>query len=318
MISRRIILLHCLAAGGLAFGVERLAGPPPAEESRRIVIGVADIEDLRAGHRERFGDAPAPAELQALIADATDRELLVREALRRNLHRTDPAIRRRLVENVRFTQAAPPPDPFEAALALGMERADPLVRRRLIQRVERLLTAERLDDPVGDPQLAAYLARHPQEFGAEPRVRFRQVFLDAQRGDALETDADALLARLRAGDREAVREGDAFPLSPGPVSWTHGDLARWLGAEAAASIAALPPGQWSGPVASPYGLHLARVDELSPVSSPSPPDLAAIRGRVRGAVRRQREAAALRSALTELRAGYAIDVAPPQSDGQGW
>ena len=45
---------------------------------------------------------------------------------------------------------------------------------------------------------------------------------------------------------------------------TERQLAGVFGSEFAIAIVGLSVGEWSGPIASPFGLHLARVDQLEP------------------------------------------------------
>jgi len=68
---------------------------------------------------------------------------------------------------------------------------------------------------------------------------------------------------------------------------------------------ALAPGEWSGPIASPYGYHLVRVTAVEP--SETPP-LAAVRGRLVEDVRSAERAERWRQVLASLRASYDIRV----------
>jgi len=307
-------LLHFLLLGWGLLAVDAVASHWVAEERiEEIEVTRAQIETLRRDFNSRVGAPPDAAELAALIRDYVDREILFRETLRAGLHRSDPLIRRRLTQNIRFAQAeeAGESDPFEAALALGMERTDPVVRRRLVQRAERILVAATAPAEPGQAELEAYLETHAQTFTRPARYRFAHVFLSAdQRSSRLDRDAGRLLAELRREARapdQITALGDPFPLSQQLGPWSARQIAKQLGPEFARQMAELAPGRWSGPVTSAYGLHLVWLRDVIPETRPSVEE---VRGRLTQALREQRERRALRAGLDRLRRHYAMRIAP--------
>lgn len=310
MLRRRTILVHCLALGGLGFFVLGEGPAAPAPKDDAPIVGAARIAGLARAHRVRFGEAPSDAELRALIEDATDTEILVREALRRGVHRTDPVIRRRLVDNMRFaagtsdaldTAYTDEGDAFEAALSLGMHRADPLVRRRLAQRSRGLLVAEHAAAPVTAAEIDRYLQQHAGAHAAAARLTLRQVFLDRSRGDGIAQQAERLRQRLLRGEHGAEQAGDAPPVRLRSGSWSRRELSRRLGPTAAERIGALEAGRWSAPIHSPYGVHLVRVDATAEPAA----DRTAQRALAREVLRERRRSRILRAALDALRARHA-------------
>ena len=107
-------------------------------------------------------------------------------------------------------------------------------------------------------ELADYLAKHPEQFAREQRFTFRQVFLNRQkRGEQLEADTAALLARLRqdpSADISGV--GDSLLLPQEFTSEPQQGVASQFGPEFAAALARSNAGEWSGPIPSGYGVHL--------------------------------------------------------------
>jgi hypothetical protein len=302
--------LHFAALGAALFVLDRrLPTTPPVPVREPIVV---DAASLRADFSTRTGLAPTPADEAALVEEAIAREVLYREALARGLDRRDRSIRHRLVEKMRFVATEPEQDEdalYQEALALGLERDDAIVRRMLIEKMRLLIAAPLTAREPGDAELAAHLARHPERYRQPARVSLQHVHVSTQRrgGDA-ESDAAALLAALRSGrlsPEEASGQGDPFPLGArvGPAS--ERQLARYLGPEAARAVLKLEASVWSGPVASPYGFHLVRVNAVEP--SDTPP-LAAVRGRLLEDVRAAERAERWRRALAVLRASYAIRV----------
>lgn len=226
-----------------------------------------------AVHAGRAWWTPAPAVSSASVPRE---ERLVREALALGLHRSDPVVRRRLVQNLRFLGADPGRSDealFEEALALGLHETDLVVRRRLVQRLELAAGAAAREETPADAELEAWLRAHRERFERPARVRITQVMLSRERrGSHLERDARELLERLH---REQVSPDDAVgwgdpSLLPGRIPLRAGkDLARDFGATFARSVLALPTGRWSGPVPSAFGLHLVFVHERAAARLPA-------------------------------------------------
>jgi hypothetical protein len=167
-------------------------------------------------------------------------------------------------------------------MAMGLDRDDTVIRRRLRQKLEFVLEDVVAAAPT-EQELQAWLAGHAEAFRIEPQVSFRQVYVSQdRRGLAAETDARALLARLRqAGPGVRIDNlGDSIMLPQEVDLSSHGDVARTFGEDFAGSIETLAPGTWAGPIQSGFGLHLVLVRERVVGSLP---DLA----RVRPAVERE-------------------------------
>jgi parvulin-like peptidyl-prolyl isomerase len=82
-------------------------------------------------------------------------------------------------------------------------------------------------------------------------------------------------------------------------------VARDFGDRFAAALAAAPEGQWAGPVASAYGVHLVRIDRRVPAETPS---LATVRAEVQREWENERRQKARAARLAELRARYDVVV----------
>ncbi|HWP66889.1 MAG TPA: peptidyl-prolyl cis-trans isomerase, partial [Candidatus Limnocylindria bacterium] len=92
--------------------------------------------------------------------------------------------------------------------------------------------------------------------------------------------------------------GDGF-LAGRELAGSERELSRVFGPAFVAELARLPLGRWSGPLASPYGWHVVRVDERT---SETLPPVAAVRARLVEAVRAEQAAERLARRLAELRA----------------
>ena len=121
-----------------------------------------------------------------------------------------------------------------------------------------------------DAELQAYLVANAASYQVNPRIGFVQVFFSPdRRGEAVMADAPALLAFLRAQpDAEPSTLGDPslLPMSEPPIEVSR--IGADFGADFATTLAELPVGVWSGPVASPFGLHLVRVTAKEPGRTP--------------------------------------------------
>jgi hypothetical protein len=294
--------LHFAALGAALFLLDRRA-PAPPQARAPIVVNVAA---LRSEFNTRTGLVPTSADEAALVDDAIEQEVLYREALARGLDRADRSIRHRLVEKAHFVSPAPETDEdalYQEALALGLERDDAIVRRMLIEKMRLFIAAPLAAREPDDAELEAYLASHPERYREPARVTLEHVHVSAQRrGPDAEREAKALLEALRNGREE---QGDPFPLAArvGPTS--ERQLGRYLGTDAARAVMAQAPGEWAGPIASPYGYHLVRITTVEP-SATLP--VAAVRGRLIEDVRAAERAERWREVVATLRASYEIKV----------
>lgn len=222
-------LLHFLVLGLLLFALSAWRGD--GARGGRIVVTAGQLEHLAAGFTRTWQRPPTPEELKGLVDDHVREELAVREAI-----------------------------------ASGLDRDDTVVRRRLRQKLEFLVEGEAERAPPTEEELQAWLRAHPETWRAERRVALRQLLVSRDgRGAGAVAEAGRLLARLRAGGPGVDVAGLGVPsslpeeLPPGPER----EVALTFGEEFARAVAALPVGEWSGPVASGYGLHLVLVRERS-------------------------------------------------------
>lgn len=309
--------LHFLLLGGLLFLAERWA-PPVAlpsrpEEARAIVITTARLAALREELRAAVGDRVQALDDATLVRGLVDDELLYREAVVRGLDRDDRSVRYRLLEKMHFlrpeTKGGDADALYREAVALGLDRQDAIVRRLLVEKMRLLTAATVATETVDDATLAAFHAAHAERYQQPARMALAHVYLSrTAHGDGLGRDAARILVELRAAQPsldEAVRRGDPFPLGHRFPHASERHLTKLFGADFARNALRAPAGTWTGPIASPFGLHLVRVDELVPAGT-APFD--AVRARVVEDYREMRRVAVVQALLTDLRARYAIRV----------
>jgi hypothetical protein len=306
-------IAHFVVLGAALYGASHVATSSRATPTARapIVVDAARIEQLATDYARQLGAAPTRAQLAGLIAAAVDDELLAREARVARLDVGDKSVRLRLVQKMRAVSDDPTLDDdalYRAALTLGLDD-DLVIQRVLAQKMRLVLVRDDHAVAPDDATLAAWMRAHRADWATAPSVSVTQLFLSARtHGAHLAADAAALLAWLRRDDpppARATTRSDPFVLGTTMQARTRDELARQLGSGFADAVMALPTGRWAGPIASPYGLHLVRVDERQAATLPP---LGAVRRQVRLAVEDARAIERLRAGLARLRRVYDVRV----------
>jgi hypothetical protein len=265
-------LVHFVLIGAAVFGLYALLSNTDREEARdKIIVTEGRVQQLAQIFAKTWQRPPTPEELRGLIDGFIKEEVYYREAIKLGLDRDDTVIRRRMQQKMEFLT----------------EPADEFLR-------------------ADDVTLEALLDANKAEFRVEPRIAFRQVFLNPDKpGEPAVIRAKQTLDVLKAsaaGDG-APDVGDptllptSTPLSP------LSDIARNFGETFAANLTDLPEDEWTGPIESPYGLHLVRVSERVDGHDP---DLAQVRDAVEGKWRTQRRDEFQDQAYDQLLAKYDI------------
>lgn len=304
----RLPLVHFLAGGAILFGLVHVgrSSAPDARVDRVVSITAADIGLLRAAYTRDTGFTPTSADEVALIDRTIDEELLFREALARGLDRHDRSIRSWLVEQMRAVtedHEANADELYAQARTLELDQKDLVVRRILVQKM-RLLAARADERAPTDDELRAFYAGHEADYRQPDRLTFRQVFVRS--GADANARAAELLADLRSRPAEAaVRHGDPFPLASRLTLQARSQVERLFGAAFAEAVDRVEPGSWSGPIVSPYGVHLVLVEAREPGVLPP---LDAVRSRVLERWRDERHAQRLADLMERLRGDYRLEV----------
>lgn len=299
-----------------------------------IEVTAEDVERLADAFAKQTGRRPGAEMREHLVQQEIDERLLIEDARARGWHRTDPVIRRRLIQNQRFLEApgesaaeagAPARADADArmhdeaddatllarAYAQGMDRSDVVVKRRLLERM-RLALAEqaRLEPPPRD-ELEAYRAAHLALFRRPARLDLVQIFVSRDRhGERLDETARALgerLADATISDEDALALGDPSLLPSRVTGTSQQELARRFGADFAASVfAAGSTGSsgFSGPIQSSFGAHFVRVTSRSDERDPP---LSEVLDAVTSRVEREREEQAIADFVMALRERAVIE-----------
>ena len=223
-------LLHFLLLGGALFLVfQQLSDQAftADDQLEEILVNEGRIQSLQFGFEKVWQRPPTQRELDGLIENFVREEVLYREAL-----------------------------------AMGLDRDDPIVRRRLRQKIEFLSEdLAGLEQP-DDATLQTFLSANSETYRQPSRFSFRQVYINAsQRGQRAQSDAIELLAKLRTQELETDVTGDSLMLKHQFIDETERDIERTLGRQFLTSLRETPVGEWQGPIASGFGLHLVKISE---------------------------------------------------------
>lgn len=271
---RRVLrepLLHFAVAGATLFALYAWVNPQASGSGDTILVSADRIASLDEQFRLVWQRPPTQHEREGLIEQYVREEVLYREGV-----------------------------------ALGLERDDAVVRRRVGQKVAFLV--QDTPQPPTERELQAWLDSHAAQYRRPATFTLQQVFVDPQRhGEGAAhaiADLGAYLARPRSDWRRA---GDGTMLPATLEAVTAADVENVFGSEIAQAVDTGPPGEWAGPLRSPYGVHFVRVTAREPGAMPSLAD-------VRADVQRDLLASSARKAQEDLyrrlRARYTVEVEP--------
>ncbi len=271
-------LLHFLLLGAALFGGYSFLNRNPKTQPTEVVVSAGQIERL-TGTFTRFRQRPPTAEeLKGLIDQYVREEILSREAVK-----------------------------------LGLDQDDSVIRRRLQQKMEFVATDLATADEPSESELAAWLAKHPDNFRQQPRFSFRHVYLNPDKhGDRFDADVSKLLADLKqAGTKaDAGALGDSFLLPHEYAGESQSAVAAQFGPDFAGQFDRLKAGEWTGPIRSGYGVHLVLLTARTESRLPPLPE---VRELVKREMMNERRLEANRRFLDGLLAKYKVKVEWPKA-----
>ena len=196
---------------------------------------------------------------------------------------------------------------YKEALALGFDD-DIVIRRLLIEKMRILLQQDPSGGQLRERQVRSYVDENRQRFLQPATVTFSHIFLSEKRGNGIEGEAKTLLAQLRSDFASvdiAARLSDPFPLGLKFRAYPKTRIAARFGERFAEQVFGLDTGAWFGPIESPYGLHLVRIDAKQP---PQMPPLEVIWSKAASHLAKHGAAKRLKEAVLRLRSLYEIRI----------
>jgi hypothetical protein len=270
-------LVHFLALGALLFLYFHYSGGGAGPSTKRIVITTGQIEHLASGFAGTWQRPPTESELKGLVDEYVKEEIAIREAV-----------------------------------SMGLDRDDTIIRRRLRQKFEFLAEDALSAVAPTEAELQAWMVQHPDTFKTDPKVAFRQVYVNPERhrGSA-RADAEKILSRLRAGGPNVATDnvGDTTMLPAEQRLASVFETTRTFGEEFSQELLKLEPGQWTGPIESSFGLHLVFVREKV---APQQLRLAEVRQLVEREVSSEKRKRQLQELYEKLLKNYSVTIEHPK------
>lgn len=260
-------LLHFVLIGAVLFA---LTAHRKDQQPAEIRISAGEVAQLAAYWETQSQRKPSAEELQGLIEERIDEEVMAREAMR-----------------------------------LGLDRDDVIVRRRLAQKMAFVSDDLAVIAEPGEQELHAYFDANRAAYTTPDLYALRHVFFNPDRhGFNLDADAKHALQRLTRGASPDT-QGDPFMLPRELADVSHDALVRDFGSAFADAVARSTPGAWVGPVRSPFGVHLIKVESRTPRSEAR---FEEVRDQVREAYVAQQRKDANAAFRSKLREQYRIVI----------
>jgi len=259
-------LLHFLVAGAGLFLLFEIVSEPETTGDEQIIVTSGHIEHLSSLFVKTWQRPPSDVELRGLIDSYILEEVLYREAT-----------------------------------AIGLDQDDTIIRRRLKQKMEFLVDDFSAADP-SDADLQKFLDDDPERFRIDARISFEHVYLVDAEANAI----DATLAALQSGD--PLDPGIAVPSGLLPRRFADAPetlISGQFGENFKDAVFALGVGKWEGPVESPFGVHLVKVEQIDEGRVPSVSENRKVIERDWLADRRR---SAQKALFDQLKAKYSITI----------
>ena len=266
-------LLHFLAAGVALFLLYSWVDDSAPVADDEIIVTAGQIEHLTSLFLKTRNRLPTEFELTNLIEEFIIEEILYREAKK-----------------------------------IGIDQNDTIIRRRLRQKMEFLFDDYTAVEPTDD-ELQLFLSQNPDRYQAEPGISFEHVYLR----EGSNVEAEALLGELQGQGPRAADDVYLTGLVPPRFdNARQSDVANRFGPGFADALFLQLPGEWRGPLDSPFGVHLVFIEKIIPAGHR---ELSAIRPEVERDWRSDRRAEAEEVILEGLRQRYSVTVEQP-GDGE--
>lgn len=215
-------LLHFFVIGAGLFALFAWNNDDALHSPDDIVVDMMRVDALKTQFERTWQRPPTPSELLNLVDNWVNEEVLYREGL-----------------------------------ALGLDRDDPVTRRRVAQKME-FISEELVEFSPDAAELEAWFSENADRYREDPRFTFRQLYFNpSAHSDSFDARVDGAIQALANG---AVPDGDSTMLPAALDDAPLAEVRRTFGQQFAESLQGLAVGEWSGPVASGYGLHFVRID----------------------------------------------------------
>lgn len=261
-------LVHFIILGTLLFAGHMLWQKHVTKADYTITVTAEEMERqalIFAGENRR---QPTDEDLKALLFSHVEEQVLMREAQR-----------------------------------LGLSEDDTIIRRRLAQKMRFIIEDVDTPDLPDEAELRSWFEANIDDFITAETRSFSHIYFSPETdGVAAEDRAATVLADLTS-DWQSL--GDPFMLKREFKDLRVIEVTRLFGPAFAESVFAASEGSWQGPVESAFGLHLIRLNSITPKIVPTFEDA---RGDVEAAWQEKARRSANQNNLKTLMQKYTVDV----------
>ncbi len=239
-----------------------------------------------------------------MVEQEVRERVLENEARRLRLDYGDRAIEQRMIAKAagdRQKPGAGDPELYAQAIALGLDD-DLVIRRQLREKMRLFLQREPQPTAFGEAELAQALERHAETFRRPASYGFTQVFASEE---AQAAKLRAEIEKSRLAPAEAANLGEPFPLAARSDGRSREQIAKSFGPAFAEAISGLELGQWSPPIASPFGWHLVY---LHAKAAGGLPEVEEVKAQLVPLLAEEKAAARLEEQIAELRKLYRVEI----------
>lgn len=216
-------LLHFLLGGVGLFLLFSIVSDSEQFADDEIIVSAGQLENIVSIFRKTRQRDPSSEEFRGLIDNFIIEEVLYREAV-----------------------------------LIGLDNDDTIIRRRLRQKMEFLLDDFTVVEP-SDDDLQQFLDRDPERFRTESIMSFEQIYLNEYSPERVES----LLTKLRNGEIANPADLSESYLLPYQVDdASESIIGARFGEDFKLALFDLEVGHWQGPVESPFGVHLVRIERI--------------------------------------------------------
>ena len=264
-------LLHFLLGGASLFLLFNLVSDSDRVTNDEIVVTAGQVNNIVTIFQKTRQRPPTEEELRGLIDNHIVEEMFYREAV-----------------------------------AIGLDKDDTIIRRRLRQKMEFLLDDVTVVEPT-DADLQLFLDNNNDRFRKDAIITFDQIYLNEFSRDSAET----MLVSLQQGEVDNpndLSESHLLPFHLEEVS--ESIVSAQFGNKFKSLLFGLDVGEWTGPVESPFGIHLIRIDEIV---AGRVPILQEVRSEVARDWLTDFRNSAQQEILDQMRASYTITIESPES-----
>lgn len=186
------VFLHLLS--GILNDAEFTGGT--SEQRHVITISQSDIDEYRQQFADNVDRQPNDSEIQVFIDQRARDLMLIAEAFRIGIHKSDDVVNARVYKNVSFLELGNNQRQVESVRETMLVK-DLVVQRRLLERMRALIVADVLKGPIGDDVLRSFYQQNQTHYLSGKRYKIDHQFVDNNQ-DSISNNAVTFFNRKQA------------------------------------------------------------------------------------------------------------------------